>query len=472
MANKLLAARGQEGVGKNWSRRFVNRSTELKMSFNRAKDHQRAKQEDPVVIGDWFRLVANTKAKYGITDGDTYNFDETGFQMGVIGTMKVVTGSERRSRPDLVQPGDREWVTVIQGISATGYALPPFIIYKGKNHLSGWYEEAGIPSTWVIGVSDNGWTNNALGFEWLKHFNAHTKDRCKGAYRLLILDGHESHQSQDFKDYCEEDKIITLCMPAHSSHILQPLDVGCFAPLKMRYSQQVRGLARNQVFHIDKMGFLPAFQDAFNVSITKENIQGGFRGAGLVPFDPQTVLEKLDVRLHTPPGPPPEVTPWQSKTPSNSFEFGSQSKLINTKFGSSPASIKDGFNQLVKGAEGMLATNVLMKQRIEQLEKQVDELSRRKSRKRKRIRQGGTLNFGEGSQLVAAELLAAQTGSKRARGSGGADEARPTQRRCSKCRETGHNARTCQKDEEVASELDASTVYILSDSDAAEPPCS
>jgi hypothetical protein len=28
--------------------------------------------------------------------------------MGVIGTMKVVTGSERRTRPQLVQPGNRE----------------------------------------------------------------------------------------------------------------------------------------------------------------------------------------------------------------------------------------------------------------------------------------------------------------------------------------------------------------------------
>jgi hypothetical protein len=33
--------------------------------------------------------------------------------MGVIGSMKVVTGAERRAQLELVQPGDREWVTVI-----------------------------------------------------------------------------------------------------------------------------------------------------------------------------------------------------------------------------------------------------------------------------------------------------------------------------------------------------------------------
>ena len=103
--------------------------------------------------------------KYGIHTDDIHNFDETGFQMGVIGSMKVVTGSERRTKPLLIQPGNREWVTVIQSICAAGYATPPFIIYKGRVHISAWYEEADIPYDWKISVSENGWANNALGLE-------------------------------------------------------------------------------------------------------------------------------------------------------------------------------------------------------------------------------------------------------------------------------------------------------------------
>ena len=77
-------------------------------------------------------------------------------------------------------------------------------------------------------MSKNGWTNNVLGLAWLKHFDAHTKARQMGGYQLLILDGHESHLTQDFKDYCLGNQILTLCMPAYLSHILQPLDVVCF----------------------------------------------------------------------------------------------------------------------------------------------------------------------------------------------------------------------------------------------------
>jgi hypothetical protein len=92
-------------------------------------------------------------------------------------TMKVFTGSERRARPDLIQSGDREWVTLIQSIYAARYTTPPFIIYKGRVRILAWYEEADIPRNWKLLVSKNSWTNNTLSLEWLKHFNAYIKTR-------------------------------------------------------------------------------------------------------------------------------------------------------------------------------------------------------------------------------------------------------------------------------------------------------
>lgn len=222
----------------------------------------RAKCEDPGIISAWFELVRSTIAKYGITDNDIYNFDETGFQMGVIATAKVVTGSEQRHRPKAVQPRDREWVTVIQGANAQGWALPPFIIFAGTYHSSAWYEDD-RPADWAISLSENGWTTNEIGLDWLKHFDRHTKDRTQGSYRLHILDGHESHESLQFKLYCEEQRIVTLCMPPHSSHLLQPLDVGCFGPLRKAYGNQIEQMMKCFIHHITKLDFLPAFKTAF-----------------------------------------------------------------------------------------------------------------------------------------------------------------------------------------------------------------
>jgi hypothetical protein len=61
--------------------------------------------------------------------------------MGMIATAKVVTGSESRNRPKATRPGNREWVSIIQGINSYGWSIPPFIIFKGATHLSSWYND-------------------------------------------------------------------------------------------------------------------------------------------------------------------------------------------------------------------------------------------------------------------------------------------------------------------------------------------
>jgi hypothetical protein len=116
----------------------------------------------------------------------------------------------------------------------------------------------------------------------LKHFDQHTKAGQVGAYRLLILDGHESHLNQDSKDYCLGNNILMLCMPAHSSHILQPLDVVLFSPLKRKYSSCIRDLACKCVFHINKKGFLPAFKDVFFKVFIEQKCCKTFEALGLI----------------------------------------------------------------------------------------------------------------------------------------------------------------------------------------------
>lgn len=149
--------------------------------------------------------------------------------MGIISTAKVVTGAKKAGRAFFTQPGNTEWVTVIECINAHGWATPPLVIFKGKVHLSTWYKDSNLPHNWAIGVSDNGWTNDVLGITWLRDvFDKHTKARTIGKRRLLILDGHRSHITAEFEQYCLDNSIITLCMPPHSSHLCQPLDVSCF----------------------------------------------------------------------------------------------------------------------------------------------------------------------------------------------------------------------------------------------------
>jgi hypothetical protein len=124
--------------------------------YNCNYDYQRAQCEDPVLIQGWFTLVQNLIAKYGILQEDIYNFDETGFQMGVIGTSKVVTRAERKGHPKTKQPGNHERVTVVHGINSQGWSIPAYIILAAKVHLAPWYKDSILPYHWAVSVSENG----------------------------------------------------------------------------------------------------------------------------------------------------------------------------------------------------------------------------------------------------------------------------------------------------------------------------
>ena len=115
-------------------------------------------------------------------------------------------------------------------------------------------------------------------------------------------------------------------MPPHSSHLLQPLNVGCFSPIKTLYGSQIEKLMRLRINHITKLEFLPAFGQAFKAAFTEQNIKAGFRATGLVPYNPERVISCLDLRLRTPT--PPQDTNWVSKTPQNPDELKRQTEHI------------------------------------------------------------------------------------------------------------------------------------------------
>jgi hypothetical protein len=107
---------------------------------------------------------------------------------------------------------------------------------------------------------------------FIRYFEKHTRGRTKGTYRLLMLDGHESHHSADFESICKQHNIITLYMPAHSSHLLQPLDIVLFGLLKRAYGKQVEKMMRTSLTRVSKEDFFPAFKDAFFAVFGEKNV--------------------------------------------------------------------------------------------------------------------------------------------------------------------------------------------------------
>jgi hypothetical protein len=279
---------------------------------------------------------------------------------------------------------------------------------------------------------------------------------------MLVLDGHESHINAEFNQYCKEAKIIPLCLPAHSSHLTQLLDIGIFSPLKKAYSAEISKLARANITHITKDDFFAAFHAAFRRVFTRENALGCFRGAGLVPFDPQAVLSKLDVhvQVQTPPGSAHSLPdPWVSKTPQNATEALSQSTLIKDQVakhqGSSPTPILSAIDQLTKAVVANTHELVLTKDEVKVLREANTTLSKRRRAKRTRLQDSGPLTGKEASQLLAQKGVVEQEGDNKGAEEGLSKRRKTGGRVCGICRKPSHNARTCPEAVDINSLSDS-----------------
>ena len=266
-------------------------------------------------------------------------------------------------------------------------------------------------------------------------------EKKRGSRRLLVLDNHGSHTTIQFREFCNDNNIILLWMPPHSSHLCQPLDVGCFGPLKKAYSRQNELLIKNRIFHVTKEDFLVHFQRAFLASFTPANIQAGFRGAGLHPFDPEAVLGNLEpILLPTRYSTPSNSGSWHAQTPSNAQAVEHQTTLIRKKLqahqGSSPTPIMDALKQLAKGAQQMATSSAIMQAQILALQQSNQLLQERRKVKRKVLKAKHGLSVGEGLKIIEQSQIIVETVEEMPR----LTRKSPT---CSNCKTQGHTKRDC-----------------------------
>ncbi|EED21283.1 conserved hypothetical protein [Talaromyces stipitatus ATCC 10500] len=403
MADYLLSQRGNRRVGENWVYNLVKRRPEIESKSSRKYNYERAKCEDPKIIQEYFDRVREVILEYGILPEDIYNFDETGFAMGLRATAKVITGSDRYARPKLLQPGNREWVTAIEAVNSIGWALPSYIIFKAKKYTRlGWFED--LPDDWKINISDNGWTTDKIGLEWLKtHFIPLTDGRTLGKYQMLILDGHGSHLTAEFDRTCTENNIIP------------PLDVGCFAVLKREYGRLIEQRMRLGFNHIDKIDFLTAFPKARTMAYKAQTVRNSFMVTGLVPFNPDRVYQQLTVRLKTPTPPPSRSSDTQSsclQTPQNACQFKRQmtntKKRISRHTRSSSEAIGEVFTRASKAYEMSINKLTIAQKELHDLRAAHEKEKQKHRRSKQQISHEQGITREEAQALVQGRVEASQ----------------------------------------------------------------
>ncbi|KAF2186053.1 hypothetical protein K469DRAFT_707225 [Zopfia rhizophila CBS 207.26] len=205
----------------------------------------------------------------GIQQRDTWNFDECSFRIGISGSQDVITMEAFKSVETLLET-NRDFVSMVETISATSKTIPPLAILKGI----------------LLGVSESSYSNDQIALDYIKHFNKFMKLGLVGEWRLLIYNSHGSHLRHEFITYCFENKIWPYALPSYSSHLY-----------KHFHKKRVKVEVRHGIDDFNKTGIWPLNGD---IMINR--------------------LPTVNVRRATPP-PPPTTVPVSPLTPVSAVDI-------------------------------------------------------------------------------------------------------------------------------------------------------
>jgi hypothetical protein len=217
--------------------------------------------------------------------------DEKGVQRGggkKSNNRKYFVG--RHSRTNYKAASDNlELITIIECVSVDG-ALDPGFVFPGKEFCPEWFETPNI--TYVtfcflirsrstlksVSMSPNGWTDNQLNYDWFdKSFIPQTAERnVSGGWRLLIHDGHGSHDTVRLIELARKHKIILFCLPPHTTHKLQPLDVGVFGPFQSAWIDRCHEVVEETGQEIPKEDFIKEYMAVRAKTFKKSTIKSAW----------------------------------------------------------------------------------------------------------------------------------------------------------------------------------------------------
>ncbi len=266
---------------KAWLQRFLKRHPELPSDLCQPIDKNKTGAYLDTALKRWFKGYENLVTRYQITQDNVYNVDETGFILGETQRRWAIIDSTVK-----VKHHREDIITELECVCGDKTFLNPYIVFKGRCIDRNWFPYD-TDESWQFICSESGWTSSHILYDWLVNsFDRSTRIKAGHKTRLLIFNGHPTHITGNFLDFCTSHNIELLILPPSTSQILQPLDLTIFGPLKYRMAYEMDELLALGIPRVLKQEWIGCLKKARNFALTRENIENGFRKAGLIPFAP------------------------------------------------------------------------------------------------------------------------------------------------------------------------------------------
>jgi len=143
-----------------------------------------------------------------------------------------------------------------------------------------------VPGT-LYGLSRKGWIDQELFDAWFNSLFLKYAPLTRPIF--LLMDGHSSHYCPDTVRMAPSHKVIMFALPPNTTHLTQPLDKGCFGPLKMHWRHVYQFMVDNPL-KVNRFNFSKLFHSAWVSAMTSKNIMAGFKTTGVYPTDRKAIL--------------------------------------------------------------------------------------------------------------------------------------------------------------------------------------
>ena len=266
---------------------FLKRHQELSVRSANLIKRSRGKLS-PDMVNEFFDLFEVTAADIDPTH--VFNYDETNLTNNP-GAQKAVFKSGQKYT-EKIQDATKSSVSVMFCASASGYLLPPYIVYQGKNLYDDWCV-GGVKDS-VYASTFSGWFDSWTFADWFKRvFLKKTKNLV--GKKVLVGDNLASHLSEEVICLCRENDISFVCFPPNSTHMMQPLDVGFFAQMKRAWRNLLyRKANENENFHaLKKVDFPTHLKELLSELNPTEHLPRAFEKCGIAPLNRMKVIERL-----------------------------------------------------------------------------------------------------------------------------------------------------------------------------------
>jgi len=282
--------------GHDWALGFLQRHKDLLKNQRCQNINRNRAAVGEADVAKYFECLH--KVSLGIPPANIINYDETNLTDNP--QTKKMLYRRTSKHPERIMNTTKTSISIMFAGSADGNILPPYTVYKAEHIMSTWADNG--PKDAKYNRTKSGWFDKFCFEDWFRQIILpYVRKLPKKEWKVVIGDNLATHISDSIINSCKANKIHFVFLPPNSTHLLQPLDVAVYGPMKRAWRKVLTTWKKDEgkfATTLPKWVFPQLLLALMNAMPNLSDLmKAGFAACGIYPHDSERVLNKIRKEL-------------------------------------------------------------------------------------------------------------------------------------------------------------------------------